>query len=63
MSVERQVISSIGQGLLVFAAVAPTDGEKEVEAMASKVLRFKVWPDEASSGVRVLRLLIEWRLI
>lgn len=41
-----EVISSIGKGILVFAAVAPDDTRKEVESMASKVLKLRMWPDE-----------------
>ena len=52
MTVDKEVVSSIGKGVLVFAAVAPGDTEKEVEALASKVLRMKLWDDE-ESGARV----------
>ncbi|MCJ1254039.1 D-tyrosyl-tRNA(Tyr) deacylase [Lignoscripta atroalba] len=47
VTVDKQLISSIGRGVLVFAAVAPDDTRKEVEAMAAKVLKLKMWPDEA----------------
>ncbi|MCJ1376481.1 D-tyrosyl-tRNA(Tyr) deacylase [Loxospora ochrophaea] len=47
VTVDKQIISSIGQGVLVFAAVAPEDTRKEVESMAAKVLKLKMWPDEA----------------
>ena len=40
--------------MLVFAAVAPDDTRKEVEAMAAKVLKLKMWPDEAGGTVRRL---------
>lgn len=39
-------MSSIGKGLLVFAAVAKDDTEKEADAMASKILKTKLWDDE-----------------
>ncbi|KAI4147300.1 MAG: hypothetical protein LQ340_005617 [Diploschistes diacapsis] len=45
VTVDKQLVSSIGKGVLVFAAVAPHDTEKEVESMANKVLRMKLWPD------------------
>ena len=51
MTVDKQIISSIGQGVLVFAAVAPEDTRKEVESMAAKVLKLKMWPDEAGGTV------------
>ncbi|KAI4094809.1 MAG: hypothetical protein LQ344_002055 [Seirophora lacunosa] len=47
VTVDTQLISSIGKGVLVFAAVAPDDSSKEVESMAAKVLKMKMWPDEA----------------
>ncbi|KAL8906776.1 MAG: hypothetical protein Q9207_001831 [Kuettlingeria erythrocarpa] len=47
VTVDAQLVSSIGRGVLVFAAVAPEDTTKEVESMAAKVLKMKMWPDEA----------------
>ncbi|KAL8870698.1 MAG: hypothetical protein Q9174_003315 [Haloplaca sp. 1 TL-2023] len=49
VSVDAQIVSSIGKGVLVFAAVAPDDTQKEVESMASKVLKMKMWPDETGA--------------
>ncbi|CUS15283.1 unnamed protein product [Tuber aestivum] len=46
VTVENEAVSSIGQGLLVFAAVAPSDTPKDVEVIANKILRLKVWDDE-----------------
>ncbi|KAL8937931.1 MAG: hypothetical protein Q9216_004170 [Gyalolechia sp. 2 TL-2023] len=46
VTVDTQLISSIGKGVLVFAAVAAEDTLKEVESMAAKVLKMKMWPDE-----------------
>jgi D-tyrosyl-tRNA(Tyr) deacylase len=51
VTVDKQLISSIGRGVLVFAAVDKDDTRKEVEAMAAKVLKLKMWPDEAGSTV------------
>lgn len=51
VTVDKQLISSIGKGILVFAAVAPGDTEAEVEALAAKVLKIRLWDDE--SGGRV----------
>ena len=51
MTVEQQLISSIGKGVLVFAAVAPGDTRKDAEALARKVLKMKLW--EAEDGTRV----------
>lgn len=51
VTVDKQLVSSIGKGVLVFAAVAPHDTEKEVESMANKVLRMKLWPDANGANV------------
>ena len=51
MTVEKELVSSIGKGVLVFAAVAPGDTEKEADSLASKVLRMKLWDDEAGGRV------------
>lgn len=46
VTVDSHLISSIGKGILVFAAVDRDDTSKDVESMASKVLKMKMWPDE-----------------
>jgi D-aminoacyl-tRNA deacylase len=51
VTVDKQLISSIGKGILVFAAVAPGDTEKDADALASKVLKLRLWDDE--NGGRV----------
>ncbi|KAI1485836.1 D-Tyr tRNAtyr deacylase-like domain-containing protein [Biscogniauxia mediterranea] len=50
VTVEKEVVSSIGKGVLVFAAVAPGDTEKEADSLAAKVLKMKLWDDD--SGAR-----------
>ena len=45
------MVSSIGKGVLVFAAIASDDTRKDVELMAAKVLKLKMWPDEAGGMV------------
>ena len=45
VTVDGQLISSIGQGLLVLAAISKDDTEKDVESMASKILKAKLWDD------------------
>ncbi|PBP15273.1 hypothetical protein BUE80_DR013996, partial [Diplocarpon rosae] len=37
----------IGKGILVFAAVAQGDTEKDVDALAAKVLKMRLWDDDA----------------
>jgi D-aminoacyl-tRNA deacylase len=53
VTVDKQLISSIGKGILVFAAVAPGDTEKDAETLAAKVLKMRLWDDE--NGDRVGR--------
>lgn len=43
VTVENQLVSKIGKGVLVLAAVGQDDTPKEAESMASKVLKFKMW--------------------
>ena len=57
VTVDNQLVSSIGPGILVLAAVAPGDTIKQAEALASKVLKLKLWDDE--SGGRVRHMLIK----
>ena len=51
MTVDSVLVSSIGKGILVFAAVAKEDTRKEVESMAAKVLKLKMWPDDTGGTV------------
>lgn len=51
VTVDSNFISSIGKGVLVFAAIASEDTKKEVESMAAKVLKMKLWPDETGATV------------
>ena len=51
VTVDKQLVSSIGKGLLVFAGVSKDDTQKSVESMAGKVLREKMWPDDAGAAV------------
>ncbi len=51
VTVDGQLISSIGQGVLVFAGVGKDDTIKTVESMASKVLKLKMWDN--ADGTKV----------
>ncbi|KAJ5623164.1 hypothetical protein N7490_011769 [Penicillium lividum] len=46
VTVDEELISSIGRGLLVFAGIGQDDTEKEAENLVNKVLKAKFWPDE-----------------
>lgn len=48
------MVSKIGKGVLVFAAVAPGDTEREADSLAAKVLKLKLWDDETGGRVRCL---------
>jgi D-Tyr-tRNAtyr deacylase len=67
VTVDKQLVSSIGKGVLVFAAVAPGDTEKDADALASKVLKLRLWDDESGGRVGtdstytyLLKALIIW---
>lgn len=55
MTVDSELVSSIGKGLLVFAGVGKEDTEKEAENIVKKILKAKFWPDE--NGVQVSQWL------
>ncbi|CAI7605651.1 unnamed protein product [Penicillium glandicola] len=46
VSVDSELVSSIGKGLLVFAGIGKEDTEKDAENLVNKVLKAKFWPDE-----------------
>ncbi|KAI1612405.1 D-tyrosyl-tRNA deacylase [Exophiala viscosa] len=50
VTVNDQVVSAIGRGILVLAAIGPHDTKKDAESMAAKVLKMKLWPDENDSN-------------
>lgn len=54
VTVDKEVVSSIGKGVLVFAAVAPGDTEKEAGSLAAKVLKLKLWDDDDNGGRVIL---------
>ncbi|KAF1349217.1 D-tyrosyl-tRNA deacylase-like protein [Lizonia empirigonia] len=51
VTVDGQMISSIGKGILVLAAVSKDDTEKDIESMASKILKIKLWDDNSTDPV------------
>lgn len=56
VTIDSHLVSSIGKGVLVFAAVDRDDSAKEVESMAAKVLKMKMWPDDNGGAVRSFSL-------
>lgn len=51
VTVDSELISSIGKGLLVLTGVGKEDTEKEAENIVNKVLKAKFWPDENGAQV------------
>ena len=49
MTVDTNTVSSIGKGILILAAIGPNDTRKTVESMAGKILKMRLWPDEADA--------------
>ena len=49
VTVNDQLVSSIGKGILVFAAIGPNDTRKDADTIASKIVRMKLWPDDNDS--------------
>ncbi|KEZ45193.1 hypothetical protein SAPIO_CDS2651 [Scedosporium apiospermum] len=49
VTVDKEVVSSIGKGILVLAAVGVGDTEKEADSLAAKVLKLKIWDGENGS--------------
>jgi D-tyrosyl-tRNA(Tyr) deacylase len=47
VTVEGSVVGAIGPGLLLLVAAGPTDTEASVVALAGKVARLRIFPDDA----------------
>jgi D-tyrosyl-tRNA(Tyr) deacylase len=45
VSVDGDVVSSIGEGLLVLLAVAHSDGERQADWVADKIRALRIFPD------------------
>lgn len=46
VSVDKKIIGSIGQGLLLFLGVMEGDRKEQADALAEKVIRLRLWPGE-----------------
>lgn len=51
MTVNDQLVSTIGRGILVLAGVGKGDDEKEADNLVSKVLKMRLWPDDNGGQV------------
>jgi len=47
VAIDGERVSSSGRGLLVLAAISRDDTDKDIEAMAAKILKAKLWDDDA----------------
>lgn len=59
VTVDGDLISQIGKGLLVLAAIEKDDTGKDVEQMAGKILKAKLWDDDKDPPGRV-RCGVNW---
>lgn len=55
VTVDKQLVSSIGRGILVLAAIGPNDTRKEADSLAAKILKLKLWPDDTGANVSAPR--------
>ena len=46
VTVDNELVSEIGAGLLIFLGIAHTDAEKELEYIASKIANLRIFEDE-----------------
>lgn len=52
VSVDGKIVSSIGKGVLAFAAVSRDDTLKDSEQCAAKLLKMRLWDDDSEKGGR-----------
>ena len=61
MTVDGNLISSIGKGVLAFAAIGKDDTMDESIKSASKLLKMKLWEDE--NGGKVSHSSVDFDLL
>ena len=55
VTVDGEVVGSIGPGLMVFLGVTHEDTEKEVDYLADKIINLRIFSDDAGKMNRSLR--------
>jgi len=55
VSVDGQVIASIGRGILALIGVERGDGEAEADRLAEKIIAYRIFPDDAGKMNRSLK--------
>jgi D-Tyr-tRNAtyr deacylase len=53
VTVDGNLVASIGKGVLAFAAVSRDDTLKDSEQTAAKLLKMRLWDDEKGGKVSV----------
>ena len=46
MTVDKQLVSSIGRGILVLAGVGKGDTEKDADSLVGRILKARLWPGD-----------------
>ena len=49
VTVDKELVSSIGRGILVLAGVGKGDTEKDADSLVGRVLKAKLWPEEGGA--------------
>ena len=47
VSVDGEIVASIGPGLVILLGVGPEDGDEQVEALVNKIATLRIFEDEA----------------
>jgi len=55
VTIEGQIIGSIGRGVLALIGVERGDSEAEADRLAEKIMAFRIFPDDAGKMNRSLR--------
>lgn len=58
VTVDGQLISKIGRGLLVLAGVGREDTEKDIDTMINRILKAKLFPAETDKQASELRWIL-----
>lgn len=58
VTVDGQLISKIGRGLLVLAGVGREDTEKDIDTMVNRILKAKLFPAETDKQASELRWIL-----
>ena len=57
--VDDKTVGEIGKGLLILLGVATTDSEKDAEALVRKIVRCRIFEDEAAEVAEVTEVAAE----